>query len=132
MYSATFLSALLAGVANAHFFGTAPPMPFNESTSTQMPCGGFDVKNHTVMTNWPVNGGMLKLTSVDDALDATINFAMYSNTSMMVPAYRFAMKGKGDLCLPSVPVPPAFAKMSGMEAVMQIVGKTDDGTLAQV
>jgi hypothetical protein len=127
------LLVFLASTASAHFvLNTPTSVGFDEDKSTQGPCGSFDVKNRTTVTQWPVNGGELAILSVDNAINATVNFAMAGNTTMFTPGIKFNMVGTGDLCLPAVKPPASMQNMVGMQAVLQVRGNTADGVVFQV
>jgi hypothetical protein len=124
----------LTTAASAHFLMQYPTsVGFDEDKAAQAPCGSFDINNRTTVTQWPASGAPIDILSVDNSVAAVVNFAMANGTATkFTRGMSINMTGQGDLCLPQVKLPAGMTNMVGMDMVVQVVGKTDDGMVYQV
>lgn len=128
------LSINLVALSSAHFqlrtpvaIGEAHPADQVEGTG---PCGGFDITNRDVVTNWPAKGYPVFMITTHPKVVLEFRAALVNDTNSWVnlipPINQY---GVYQFCEPSV---PGFAPWVGLPVVVQIAQFAPDGINYQV
>ncbi|KAK6532629.1 hypothetical protein TWF281_006810 [Arthrobotrys megalospora] len=129
LFKSTFLLPLLP-FATAHFLLNSPQtIGFSDDEEGVYPCGSFDATNRKTVTDFPIAGIPISLTSTHPEDTWFFRAALLNDTENWVdlsPA--IAQMGTGDFCSPSVKGPAAW---EGEDGVLQIVASAPDGYLFQ-
>lgn len=128
-----FHAATVAGfaaVAHATFVLQSPAnLGFDASKEAQAPCGGFTATNRTTVTNFPVAGGPIQISTANASATWDIKGALLSNPTAftsLVPVV--TSKGNGTLCLTGIPALSAWANQDG---ILQVTQHGTDGIFYQ-
>ncbi|RVD84765.1 uncharacterized protein DFL_006490 [Arthrobotrys flagrans] len=116
--------------ATAHFLLNTPPtIGFSDDDEGTYPCGSFNVTSRKTVTDFPIAGLPISVTSTHPEDTWFFRAALLNDTENWVdllPA--ISQQGTGDFCNPSVPGPAAW---EGEDGVVQIVAIAPDGFLFQ-
>ncbi|KAK6504476.1 hypothetical protein TWF506_002671 [Arthrobotrys conoides] len=116
--------------ATAHFLLNTPmSIGFSDDEEGTYPCGNFDVTDRKIVTDFPIAGIPISVTSTHPEDTWFFRVALLNDTEKWVdllPA--ISQRGTGDFCNPRVPGPAAW---EGEDGVIQIVASAPDGFLFQ-
>ncbi|KAK6538480.1 hypothetical protein TWF694_010063 [Orbilia ellipsospora] len=125
----TVLLALLP-LTYAHFSLNFPPtMGFSDDDEDKYPCGGFDVQSRKLVTDLPVAGAPISVTSTHPQDTWFFRAALLNDTENWVdlqPAVD--QQGTGKFCASRVRGPAGW---ENQDAVLQVVAIAPDGFLFQ-
>ncbi|KAF3902893.1 hypothetical protein AA313_de0208848 [Arthrobotrys entomopaga] len=125
----TILMALLP-LTYAHFSLNFPPtMGFSDDDEDTYPCGGFDVQSRKIVTDYPVAGAPISVTSTHPQDTWFFRAALLNDTENWIdlqPAVD--QEGTGKFCASRVRGPPGW---ENQDAVLQVVAVAPDGFLFQ-
>ncbi|EPS37515.1 hypothetical protein H072_8797 [Dactylellina haptotyla CBS 200.50] len=126
----SILAAALLPAATAHFVLQVPvSLGFEDEKEDQSPCGGFDIKGRTTVTDWPIGGYPIGVVSTHPDAVWQIRAALLENTSEFVDLVPdIKQQGMGNFCLSSI---PGYAAWVGKDAVLQVIQTAADGQLFQ-
>ncbi|KAK6343147.1 hypothetical protein TWF718_008520 [Orbilia javanica] len=121
---------LLVPFTTAHFLLNSPPtIGFSDDEESTYPCGSFDVTSRKTVTDFPIAGLPISVTSTHPEDTWFFRAALLNDTENWVNLLPAIMQqGTGDFCNPSV---PGLAAWEGEDAVIQIVASAPDGFLFQ-
>ncbi|KAK6335738.1 hypothetical protein TWF730_003116 [Orbilia blumenaviensis] len=124
------LGLLLLPFASSHFLLNTPPtIGFSDDDEGVYPCGSFDATNRKTVTDFPIAGIPISVTSTHPEDTWFFRAALLNDTENWVdllPA--ILQQGTGDFCNPIVAGPAAW---EGEDGVVQIVASAPDGFLFQ-
>ncbi|EGX49183.1 hypothetical protein AOL_s00078g567 [Orbilia oligospora ATCC 24927] len=130
MFLKSCLLLPLLPFAAAHFLLNTPPtIGFSDDEEGTYPCGSFNVTDRKTVTDFPIVGIPISVTSTHPEDTWFFRVALLNDTENWVdllPA--ISQQGTGDFCNPSVPGPAAW---EGEDGVLQIVASAPDGYLFQ-
>ncbi|KAF3935078.1 hypothetical protein ABW20_dc0110316 [Dactylellina cionopaga] len=129
LLKSTLLLPLLP-LASAHFLLNSPAtIGFSDDDESDYPCGSFKVTDRKTVTDFPIAGIPIALTSTHPENVWFYRAALLNDTENWVdlsPA--ISQMGQGDFCSMNVMGPAAW---EGEDAVLQIVASAPDGFLFQ-
>ncbi|KAK6342374.1 hypothetical protein TWF718_007774 [Orbilia javanica] len=125
----TFLPPLLlAPLATSHFLINYPEsIGFSDDDQSEYPCGGFEVTTRDSVTDFPISGIPISLTTTHPQDTWFFRAALLNDTENWVslsPAIQ--QTGRGDFCSTNV---KGLAQWEGQDAVLQVVTNAPDGFL---
>ena len=133
------LLAAAASAVSAHFGLTYPAWRAdtlaNEDTSKYSqwtyPCAGVDYKGSNRSTDWPLDGGALKLELHHPWTYIFVNLGLGANTTnfnvSLTPEF-WNSTGKGTLCVDKLAVPPEANVQDGAVGTLQVVTVGESGS----
>ncbi|OCL11479.1 hypothetical protein AOQ84DRAFT_188204 [Glonium stellatum] len=128
MHSALALLSLIP-LSSAHFLLNWPPARgFDDSTSSNFPCGGFNTVSSN-RTTWPATGGPIQLDMHHTQTDVEVLIALGSDPGVnynIVMRPTFLQQGLGNFCVGMVSVPSGVNITEGMPATIQVVSNGDE------
>ncbi|KAK6505856.1 hypothetical protein TWF481_007746 [Arthrobotrys musiformis] len=129
LLQSAFLLPLLPFTA-AHFLLNSPAtIGFSDDDEGTYPCGSFDATDRKTVTDFPIAGIPIYVTSTHPEDTWFFRAALLNDTENWVdllPA--ISQQGTGDFCNPTVPGPAGW---EGEDGVIQIVASAPDGFLFQ-
>ena len=131
LFSTAVLLAGLSAYARAHFVLEIPTsLGFDDEAETEAPCGGFNPRLRTNVTDWPIKGSAIGVLTTHDEATWEYKAALLSNLNHWVPLTRvLSQTGVGEFCEPIIPGKKSWV---GQRAVLQVIQHGDDGDLYQV
>ncbi|KAK6336090.1 hypothetical protein TWF696_001658 [Orbilia brochopaga] len=120
----------LLQLTKAHFLLNSPPtIGFSDDEEGDYPCGSFDATDRKTVTDFPIGGIPIALTSTHPEVTWFYRAALLNDTNNWVDLYQsITQVGQGNFCSQNV---PGLADWEGQDAVLQIAASAPDGWLFQ-
>ncbi|KAK6533721.1 hypothetical protein TWF694_002652 [Orbilia ellipsospora] len=120
----------LSHLASAHFLLNSPPtIGFSDDDEGTYPCGSFDATDRKTVTNFPVGGIAVSVTSTHPQDTWFIRAALTNDTENWVELIPpVSQQGQGNFCFSNV---PGLAAWENLDAVLQVITLAPDGYLFQ-
>lgn len=118
-------------MTDAHFSLMHPiPIGFDKDLESEAPCGSFNPADRSRVTDCPVSGFPIHVTSSHNESLWMLNAALLGSTTEAVPlTLGMYQRGIGNFCEPSI---PGISDWVGKEVVLQVVQAHPEGNLYQV
>lgn len=122
----------LAASVSAHYVLQVPAgIGYDDVKIVEGPCGGFDGKTRTTVSEWPVGGGNVGVLTTHPSGSWELNAALVESGDLkFVPLVNTFQQtaGLGGLCFSNI---PGFEAWIGKDVVLQAVNHASDGSLYQ-